>query len=238
MFGSDSSQLASRPASGSAFPRCRGCRYVSRCQKRVTSCSAVHDTESKPLSQTPWTITFDLRERETLWTEENQARLVRIVASHELAMDVDEVERRLLQLLTILPSLSSKLAYIKPSLLAGLVKDPADVLDKLVQLRDIFPEADVEKIVVAQPELLLKEIHAVRSEVNQLRGLLGVDDIDRAIEENPRLLDAEAVDEVLEELRRLMPQHNPVQLLLQDPSWLLRVERGAKRLGQSPDEPC
>ena len=43
---------------------------------------------------------------------------------------------------------------------------------------------------------------------------------------------------MLEELRRLMPSQGPVALLLQDPSWMLRVERGSKRLGQPPDEPC
>ena len=52
------------------------------------------------------------------------------------------------------------------------------------------------------------------------------------------MLDSEAVGEVLAELRRLMPGQDPADLLLRDPSWLLRVERGSKRLGQSPDEPC
>lgn len=41
--------------------------------------------------------------------------------------------------------------------------------------------------------------------------------------------------EVLEELRRLMPGKDPVATLLRDPSWLLRVERGRKRLGDDPD---
>jgi hypothetical protein len=50
-----------------------------------------------------------------------------------------------------------------------------------------------------------------------------------------RLLDSEAVSEVLMELRRLMANQDPVRLLLSDPSWMLRVERGPKRLGVSPD---
>ena len=44
-----------------------------------------------------------------------------------------------------------------------------------------------------------------------------------------------AVGEVLSELRRLMPAADPVATLLGDPSWLLRVERGRKRLGDDPD---
>jgi hypothetical protein len=50
-----------------------------------------------------------------------------------------------------------------------------------------------------------------------------------------RFLDVEGVQEVLAELQRLMPQHDPRQVLLADPTWLLRVERGQKRLGSHPD---
>lgn len=130
----------------------------------------------------------------------------------------------------------------------------------------------------------------MQSELDMLRKLLQVEDVDKAVEENPRcvtsergcpvhvgldsgaapscpsgygssaekvvklalsysqlmcsrvlflrFLDSEAVGEVLEEMRRLMPNQDPAVMLLRDPSWLLRVERGAKRLGQSPDEPC
>jgi hypothetical protein len=41
--------------------------------------------------------------------------------------------------------------------------------------------------------------------------------------------------EVLEELRRLMPDSDPVLTLLADPTWMLRLERGQKRLGDDPD---
>ena len=53
-----------------------------------------------------------------------------------------------------------------------------------------------------------------------------------------RFVDAEAVEEVLEEMSRLMPKQDPKMVLLRDPSWLLRVERGTKRLGPHPDDIC
>ena len=53
-----------------------------------------------------------------------------------------------------------------------------------------------------------------------------------------RFVDAEAVEEVLEEMGRLMPNQDPKMVLLRDPSWLLRVERGTKRLGPHPDDIC
>ena len=48
----------------------------------------------------------------------------------------------------------------------------------------------------------------------------------------------EAVEEVLEEMSRLMPKQDPKMVLVRDPAWLLRVERGTKRLGPHPDDPC
>ena len=56
----------------------------------------------------------------------------------------------------------------------------------------------------------------------------------------PRMLDAEAVADVLAELERLFgkgPEHAR-RLLVGTPSWLLRVERGPKRMGPHPDDPC
>jgi hypothetical protein len=56
------------------------------------------------------------------------------------------------------------------------------------------------------------------------------------VERSPAFLDVEHVQEVLDEMRRLMgPTADVRKLLLGDPSWLTRVERGQKRLGQHPD---
>lgn len=49
------------------------------------------------------------------------------------------------------------------------------------------------------------------------------------------LLDGELVQEVLDELHRLMPKQDPRQTLLRDPSYISKVERGTKRLGPHPD---
>ena len=53
------------------------------------------------------------------------------------------------------------------------------------------------------------------------------------------LLDAELVQETLDELSRLMPKSDPKQTLLRNPSWVTKVERGPTRLGPHPDSwPC
>ncbi len=56
------------------------------------------------------------------------------------------------------------------------------------------------------------------------------------MEAQPGLLDLEAVGEVLQEMRRLMPAGTDcAAMLAADPGWLTRVERGQRRLGQHPD---
>ena len=46
----------------------------------------------------------------------------------------------------------------------------------------------------------------------------------------------EGVREVLAEMARLMPGADARVVLARDPSWLMRVERGVKRLGAHPDD--
>lgn len=59
--------------------------------------------------------------------------------------------------------------------------------------------------------------------------------IHRLVEAQPLFLVPECVQQVLDELRRLMPQANAAQLLSQDPDWLLRLQRGQQWLGLHPD---
>lgn len=51
-----------------------------------------------------------------------------------------------------------------------------------------------------------------------------------------RFLDAEAVEEVLGELQRLMPKQDNKRFLINNPDWITKVERGPKRLGPHPDD--
>lgn len=57
-----------------------------------------------------------------------------------------------------------------------------------------------------------------------------------AVQEQPLLLDSECVGEALGELERLFPATTNVKhMLLRDPAYLLRVQRGQRRIGVHPD---
>ena len=48
-------------------------------------------------------------------------------------------------------------------------------------------------------------------------------------------LEPECVADVVDNLRHLVPVRTPRDLLLEDPSWLLRAQRGQRWLGEHPD---
>lgn len=55
------------------------------------------------------------------------------------------------------------------------------------------------------------------------------------VEAQPLFLVTQCVREVLDEIHRLMPAQDAAALLIQDPDWLLRVQRGQQWLGLHPD---
>ena len=66
--------------------------------------------------------------------------------------------------------------------------------------------------------------------------LLDLESLDVLVDQHPGLLDSEAVQEVLDDLSRLMPKGTDVKrMLADDPTLLLSVGRGTKRLGDHPD---
>ncbi|DBB03641.1 hypothetical protein WJX82_008762 [Trebouxia sp. C0006] len=223
---------AKNAASVQSLIRPRPCvaqSWGTRRTKREHS-TCVSASEREP----PWAMTFDLRERETEWTQENKARLVTLFASHELGCDIEGVRERMQDLVQVLPDLSKKVHHMKPGLLAALLRDTHVIADRAVRLRKLLPHTNVSAMAAKQPELLLQEADDIILQVKQLRSQLGSDNIDKIVEEYPSLLDAELVQETLDELSRLMPKSDPKQTLLRNPSWVTKVERGPKRLGPHP----
>ncbi|KAL3145878.1 hypothetical protein ABBQ38_015248 [Trebouxia sp. C0009 RCD-2024] len=210
-----------------AFLRSSGASYRSN-REHPTSVLA---SERPP----PWVLTFDIRERETEWTDENKARLVSLFAGQELGCGVEGVQRRMQDLVQVVPDLGKKVHTMKPGLLASLLRDTSLIAQRAARLRELLPHTNVSAMAAKLPEILLQEADETVSQVQQLKRQLGTDNVDQLVEDYPSLLDAELVEEALHELTRLMPNSDPKRTLLRDPSVVLRVERGPKRLGPHPD---
>mmetsp|Transcript_37030 Transcript_37030/g.104564 ORF Transcript_37030/g.104564 Transcript_37030/m.104564 type:complete len:143 (-) Transcript_37030:268-696(-) len=122
----------------------------------------------------------------------------------------------------------SKVHRLTPAVLSVLTKDLTEVARKLVQLKNVFPAANLDAMVSAYPQILDREPEQLGREAAKVAEILGVEEMDSLVEEYPRILDAEAVLEAMEMLRALIPGSDPRKLLASEPTMMSRLERGRK----------
>eukprot|EP00210_Caulerpa_lentillifera_P000689 g666.t1 len=182
----------------------------------------------------PWSLTFDLRERETIWTDQNKARLVQLIASDQLGISRSDLEQRVEELNILIPDIKSRFANLSPDLLIELLRSIDRVALALLELKKTFPKTDVSAMVARQPNLLLMDIKSIQEEAQRTMNLLDLEDLGTLIEQYPLFLDSSAVEEVLEDLNRLM-KGNAKEQLVNQPSLLLSTVKGRKRLGDPAD---
>ncbi len=88
--------------------------------------------------------------------------------------------QRLEALRCLLPNLLPKMAVMGPDLLAQLAADPSQLAQKLVQLKQIFPQADAARMVANQMSLVLKDdLHMVAAAAEELRSILPDVNVDK-----------------------------------------------------------
>lgn len=108
------------------------------------------------------------------------SRLQRITAD-ELHCSDEELEQRFRDLVAVMPGLTKKMQTMKPKLLAALTENPAGIAEKLLLLRNVFPTANIEQMVLRDLSLLLeKTVEEVQAAAVKLREILPPDvDLDR-----------------------------------------------------------
>lgn len=110
-----------------------------------------------------------------------QVRLIKYVAAESLHISYDEVEERLATLLLLVPDLRSQVNSMKPKVLAALLNDVTAVANRLVELTEVFPRADIAAMVGRQPPLMLSQPPALRESADRLMLLLQLEDVDRQV---------------------------------------------------------
>lgn len=186
----------------------------------------------------PWTTIFDLRERDSAWLDTQQEALVKAFATKELNIELEELEERLQQLSSLLPDIGSKVRTLRLATLAELLRNHTVIAERLVQLRQMLPFVNVSRLVSKDVNLVLQDPQQLAAQVAEVAQALAVDEaqVQNLIEKQPRFVNPEHVNDVLDELRRLMPKRDARSTLVDDPSWLLKVERGTKYMGPHPNE--
>jgi len=140
----------------------------------ATAAAAAAHGNNGPIA--PWAMTFDLRERETEWTEANQARLVALTAAQQLGMPFNEMEERLDRLALLLPDIGTRLASLRPALVAPLVRDLEQLPGRMIALRALLPGANISALVASAPQVLLRTESELTTAVAKLKEMLSIDD--------------------------------------------------------------
>ncbi|KIZ03573.1 hypothetical protein MNEG_4388 [Monoraphidium neglectum] len=153
-------------------------------------------------------------------------------------MPFSKMEARLDQLAALLPDIGTRLASLRPQLVAPLVRDLEQLPGRMIALRELLPSANISAVVAAAPQVLLKGEDELRAAVAALRRLMAVDDRQASwlVGETWLFLEPDCVEDVLGTLGRLIPGRPARELLLDDPTWLLRAQRGQRWLGEHPDQ--
>lgn len=108
------------------------------------------------------------------------AAAVQRATAEKLTISEEEFAEKLEALRQLLPNLIPKMGLMGPDMLAQLVADPAQVAQRLVHLRQIFPQADTSRMVSHRMSLMLNDdLEKVAAAAEELRTVLPTVNVDK-----------------------------------------------------------
>lgn len=183
----------------------------------------------------PWSRTFHLNERNLVWTDDFKERLLKKVAAEELDVSQAELESRLLVLQTLMPDAAGKLANLNVSTLVLLVKNIEEIPMRLLVIKSVFPEANASLLAIRSSWMLSRKCsldeleERLQRTAGDLRDLFPRLNVDKVVEENPEVLDVEALKEALDEAKSMGVQ-DVESLMGRDPQSILGFQRGGRMI--------
>ncbi|QDZ22049.1 hypothetical protein HOP50_06g45910 [Chloropicon primus] len=158
------------------------------------------------------------------WNDDSKLALAVECVARELGVEEDHVRRRLVLLQKLVPDLKPKLKTMKVGDIARLAVKCKTIPHDLLKLKEIFPRANVSRLVASNPTILYEDMGFVEKKAERLKALLKTDDVDRAVELNPIFLDLQQVEFAIEEIKRLMPNEDACVYLIRNPSILYSTQ--------------
>lgn len=189
-------------------------------------------------ASTPWTFNYQMNERVVAWGDDLNARLIKHIVARNMGLSEEQAQQRLLELASLLPDLAAKLPLMKPQLLARLASNTRAVAQGLLQLKEVFPKADVGVIAVRCPGLVLGDVPLgqVQEAAQKLRQLLPNSEVDKLVEEHPlTMLDVEGFEDALQRAKAMMPLLDVEKTMARNPGFIFGFQRGSKLIPY--DEP-
>ena len=121
-------------------------------------------------------------------------------------------------LCVLLPEIVTKLPGMHINTVIRLLGCIDSLPQQLMDLKDTFPSANVSKLVMRAPELVLgMDSELLRIIASQLEEMLPTLDVGRLVEENPLMLDVEEFRLAMAETQRIMPSLDIQKAMGSDP---------------------
>ncbi|KAG1665034.1 hypothetical protein FOA52_003209 [Chlamydomonas sp. UWO 241] len=137
------------------------------------------------------------------------------------------MDERLSQLAVLLPGLESRIMGAPPALIARLACQTDDVARRLMELKALFPQADITEMVNNRLSLLLDDdMRDVGDAGAKLRARLPDINIDRFVQAFPLVLDYDTFEMAIEDLSRIMPGVDLSTLLRSNPGMIMGLAKG------------
>ena len=107
------------------------------------------------------------------------------VAAEQLECTEEQLEQQFAELVALLPGIRERMHTIKADRFASLVENPARIAERLIQLKAVFPKANVEQMVLRSFDLLLtRSVEEISQAAEELRDLLpSAVNVDRSVPE-------------------------------------------------------
>jgi hypothetical protein len=190
------------------------------------------------LASAPWELGYQMSEKNIMWNDNLKLRLITRTAAEKLNISNEEVEIRLDNLTALLPDIAQKLPIMHPVTLTRLL-DTVDALpQQLMSLKTAFPGANVSKLAVRAPEMVLTmDAELMQIIADQLHELLPELNVDLLVEENPSMLDVEELRSAMAEAKRIMPDLDIRKAMGSDPQLILSFQRGSQLIPYDPPTP-
>uniref|UniRef100_A0A7R9V7T0 Uncharacterized protein n=1 Tax=Chlamydomonas euryale TaxID=1486919 RepID=A0A7R9V7T0_9CHLO len=171
--------------------------------------------------EVPWKFGFQMNERYLTWDDSAAIQLIKLVVAEKLNLEMVAVEARLADLALLLPDMVGKLERMRADILAQMLKDIPGLTNKLLVLREQLPGINISQLVARWPyivldfgaEELVGRLLVMRQQLPGVR-------VEALIDQEPMLLKAD-IPTVLENIVRVLPKSNPVDVLVERPEMVL-----------------
>lgn len=155
----------------------------------------------------PWKVSWQVNERNTVWTAYDKGSLVQHLAQQLSGLDEQEWKGRMDEVLSVLPDLQRAMHALKPDIVVSVVstQGAGAIAQKMIELKAEMRNTNVGMLLLLHPPLLVMPAAELISGYHNAQKVLGQEVAEGVLQFYPALIRPEVLASALSELRRLVP---------------------------------